>query len=226
MLKGLYRSLCYRLGMHVIAPELEAGTDKAIVTYYNSRPSRCSFLRDPQHYERPRIEWILETVRRGRLLEIGCADGGVSALLATQVASMVALDVCEASIAEFLALGLPNATTRVGLAESYEPQGRFDWIVMSELLEHIREPERLVARALKWLAPAGRLLASSPDGRWEGDSIEHLHVFHQDSWARLFTRAAPHSVRVFRIPDRNGRYRWLGADVMASASENSLDASE
>ena len=218
MLKRLSRSIRYRLGMHVVAPALEAGTDEGVVTYYNSRPSRCCFLQDPEHYERPRIEWILDTVKGGRLLEIGCADGGVSELLAKCVASLVALDVCEASITELLARGLPNVEARVGLAESFEPEGRFDWIVMSELLEHVREPERLVARALGWLAPGGRLLASTPEGQWEGDSIEHLHVFDLESWTRLFARAGAHSLRAFKIPDGRGRDRWLGADVTASES--------
>jgi SAM-dependent methyltransferase len=159
MLKRLSRSIRYRLGMHVVAPDLEAGADEGVVTYYNSRPSRCSFLQDPEHYERPRIEWILETAKGGRLLVIGCADGGVSALLATQVGSMVAVDVCEASITELLARGLSNLEAYVGLAEAYEPDLRFDWIIMSEVLEHVRKPYRLVARTLRWLAPGGRLLA-------------------------------------------------------------------
>jgi 2-polyprenyl-3-methyl-5-hydroxy-6-metoxy-1,4-benzoquinol methylase len=217
MLKRLSRSIRYRLGMHVVAPALEGGTDEGVLNYYNSRPSRCSFLQDSEHYERPRIEWILDTVMGGRLLEIGCADGGVSELLSGRVDSLFALDVCEASITELLARGLQNVEARVGLAESFEPPGRFDWIVMSELLEHIREPEQLVARALRWLAPGGRLLASSPEGQWDGDSIEHLHVFGLESWARLFARAGAHSLRAFKIPDRKGRDRWLGADVTASA---------
>lgn len=216
MLRRLSRSIRYRLGMHVVAPDLEAGTDEGVVTYYNSRPSRCSFLQDPAHYERPRIEWILETARDGRLLEVGCADGGVSVELATQVCSMVAVDVCEASITELLARGLPNLEAHVGLVEAYEPADRFDWIIMSEVLEHVRKPERLIARTLRWLAPGGRLLASSPEGHWEGDSIEHLHVFDMESWFRLFARAGARSVRVFKISDRSGCDRWLGADVTAS----------
>lgn len=213
MLKRLSRSIRYRLGWRVLAPGLESGTDEGIATYYNSRPSRCSFLQDPEHYERPRINWILETAHGGRLLEVGCADGGFSALLASQVSSMVALDVCRFSMDELLARRIPNLEARVGLAESYEPGELFDWVVMSEILEHVREPERLVARALGWLAAGGRLLASSPDGQWEADSIEHLHVFDLKSWAEMFAGAQPRSLRVFKIPDRSGRDRWLGADV-------------
>jgi 2-polyprenyl-3-methyl-5-hydroxy-6-metoxy-1,4-benzoquinol methylase len=86
---------------------------------------------------------------------------------------------------------------------------------MSEFLEHVRDPGGVVARALGWLTPGGRLLASSPDGRWEADSIEHLRIFDLPSWAALFARPETESMRLFRIRDVEGRSRWLGADVTA-----------
>jgi 2-polyprenyl-3-methyl-5-hydroxy-6-metoxy-1,4-benzoquinol methylase len=194
---------------------LERGTDEGVLAYYNSRPSLCSFLQDPGHYERPRIEWILDRARGGRLLEIGCADGGLTELLSRQVEEIVALDACQASITALRNRRIPNITTHPTLAEAFEPGGRFDWIVMSEFLEHVRNPAGLVTRAVQWLAPGGRLLASSPDGRWGDDSIEHLQVFDLASWTALFVTSGGRSIRVFRIRDREGRDRWLGADVSA-----------
>jgi 2-polyprenyl-3-methyl-5-hydroxy-6-metoxy-1,4-benzoquinol methylase len=213
LLGRLRRSARYRLGLHVVAPPLESGTDAGVVEYYNSRPSRCSFLQDPQHYERPRVNWILDAVRGGRALEIGCADGGFSFLLADQVASLHALDICRASVDELVSRHLPNVVGHVGLVEEFHPPDRFDWIVMSEFLEHVRDPESVVSRSLQWLAPGGRLLASSPDGPWEADSIEHLHVFDLRSWAQLFSVSPVQSLRAFRIRDAAGGNRWLGADV-------------
>ncbi len=215
MLSRLRRGLRYRLGLPVLAPDLESGNDEGIVAYYNSRPSRCRFLQDPGHYERPRVDWILGSVRGGRALEVGCGDGGLSAQLAATVESLVGLDVCAESIRDLSALGLSNVEATTGLVESFAPIERFDWIVMSEFLEHVRDPGGVVARALGWLTPGGRLLASSPDGRWEADSIEHIHVFDLQSWAALFARPETESIRLFRIRDGEGRNRWLGADVTA-----------
>jgi 2-polyprenyl-3-methyl-5-hydroxy-6-metoxy-1,4-benzoquinol methylase len=215
MLKRLRRAVRYRLGLHVVAPQLAEGTDGSVVAYYNSRLSMSSFLEDPDHYERPRVDWILQSVKGGYALEMGCADGGMTALLSPRVDRLLAVDVSEASVRTLANRGLKHVQTRVSLAESFEPAERFDWIVMSEFLEHVRDPATLVRRSLNWLAPGGRLLASSPDGRWEADSIEHLHEFTLASWATLFTGSGVRSARVFRIRDRAGRDRWLGADVSA-----------
>ena len=211
--RRILRSIRYRLGMHVVAPQLEDGTDSGVHAYYNSRLSECSFLDDPNHYERPRIDWILARVQGGSLLEIGSADGTVSALLAPRVERLVAIDVCEESVRRVRARGLSNVEARHGFIERTNLTEQFDWVVMSEVLEHLRDPRGVLARVLRWLRPGGVALLSSPDGPWEGDSCEHLHVFDLESWCQLVVRAGGRTFRVFKIADRNGRDRWLGAEV-------------
>ena len=214
VLHRLSRAVRYRLGLHVVAPELEDGSDDGVRSYYNSRLSDCSFLADPGHYERPRIDWMLQRVRGGRLLEIGSADGTVTAMLASAVDHVVALDICEEALARVQERRLANVETAAGLVETFEPKLGFDWIVMSEVLEHLRDPTSVVARCLSWLRPGGCLLLSSPDGPWEGDSIEHLHVFDLESWCSTIVRGGARSLKAFKIPDAAGRDRWLGAEVM------------
>lgn len=212
------RGLRYRLGLHVVAPLLEDGTDEGVRRYYNSRPSECSFLADRQNYERPRVNWMLEQARGGRLLELGCADGTVTAMLAGQVERVVAVDVCAEAIARVEARGLTNVSVQVALLEHFRPDTEFEWIIMSEVLEHLRNPVVVVAQCLSWLKPGGSLLLSSPLGAWEGDSIEHLHVFDLEAWCSLLVKAGARSMRVFIIKDRAGKDRWLGADVMRGAN--------
>lgn len=209
------RALRYRLGGHVVATELESGTDNGVRAYYNSRMSNCSFLEDPNHYERPRIDWIVERIVGGTVLEIGCADGTVTAMLAPRADHVIALDVCEAAVDRLCQRNLPNAEGHVGLIEDFEPSTLFDWIVASEVLEHLRRPEDVIARCIAWLRPGGSLLLSSPDGRWEGDAIEHLHVFDLQSWCSMLVRGGARAFWVRRIRDREGRDRWLGAEVVA-----------
>jgi len=214
VLARLRRSIAYRLGRHVVAPDLEDGSDEGVERYYNSRVSDCSFLADPAHFERPRIDWMREKVEGGTVLEIGCADGTVTAMLAEKTDRVVALDLCRESVERLRARGLPNVEAVCGFVERFEPGRSFDWIVMSEVLEHLRDPGAVIGRCLQWLAPRGRLLVSSPDGHWDGDAIEHLHAFDHASWSRMIIAAGARDVRTFRIKDREGHDRWLGAEVV------------
>ncbi|HUG54120.1 MAG TPA: hypothetical protein VMR21_10975 [Vicinamibacteria bacterium] len=86
------RSIRYRLGRHVVAPDLEDGSDEGVRRYYNSRLSDCSFLEDPQR--------------------------------------------------------LPNVEAVCGFVEGFAPAERFDWIVVSEVLEHLRRPKAAIAASI------------------------------------------------------------------------------
>jgi len=213
VISRIRRAIRYRLGRHVVAPDLESGTDEGVQRYYNSRLSDCSFLADPAHFERPRIDWMRARIAGGTLLEIGCADGTMTAMLAGKVTRLVALDLCRESIERLRTRSLPNVEGVCGFVEHYSPREPFDWIVMSEVVEHLRDPAGVVSRCLGWLAPGGRLLMSSPDGSWEGDAIEHLHVFDLASWCSMLVRGGARDLRTFKIKDRDGRDRWLGAEV-------------
>lgn len=194
-----------------LAADLAAGTDAGVIKYYNSRVTDCHFLQNAEHYERPRIEWVLSTVRHGRVLEIGCGNGGMTRLLSQQVESLVALDVSRLSLQQLDALGLPNVQTAEGLIEHYEPAGQFDWIVMSEVVEHLREPENILRRCITWLKPGGSLMLTTPNGPWE--TIEHLHEFSMATFCALVGRLGARAVDVGLLQDREGSDRWLVARV-------------
>jgi len=50
------------------------------------------------------------------------------------------------------------------LFENFEPDRRFNTIVMEHILEHIDSPVDLLKRATPWLAPGGKILAGVPNG--------------------------------------------------------------
>lgn len=152
------RSLAWHLGVRLVAEDLARGTDHGIKRYYSSRVSDCSFLLNPNHYERPRIEWILDTVRGGVLLEVGCGNGGLTQLLSPRVDRVVALDVSNPSIEALISLRLPNVEARVAFIEEFQPVCAFDWIVLTEVVEHLRDPQKALRRCLNWLKPAGKVL--------------------------------------------------------------------
>ena len=215
------QSIRWRLGHPVAAPQLEEGTDSSVTDFYNSRVTKCEFLDDPTHYEYPRAAWILENANGGDLLEIGCGNGGMTKLLSTRVSQITALDVSEPSLKQLEGLALPNVTTVQALIENFEPQRSFDLIVMSEVIEHLREPFGAIDRAFDWLSPGGKLLITTPNGHWETD--EHLHVFSLASFCEMLGRINCEQLTAGYRRDADGRRRWLTAILTHAESPPTPD---
>jgi 2-polyprenyl-3-methyl-5-hydroxy-6-metoxy-1,4-benzoquinol methylase len=216
------QSIRWRLGLPVAARELETGTDDSVAGFYNNRVTECTFLDDPDHYEYPRARWVLEQVSGGSLLEIGCGNGGMTRLLAPQVERLTGFDVSAPSLKQVESLGLPNVVTAQGLIENYDPKQNFDWIVLSEVIEHLRKPEAAVKKAFQWLAPNGSLLVTTPNGHWESD--EHLHEFSLENFSRILAQETDcESLQVGYLRDRDNRRRWLTAILKRAATPAAPD---
>ena len=54
-------------------------------------------------------------------------------------------------------------------------EARYDYIVCADVLEHLRQPERILAACRKRLTPEGRLLISVPNAGYSGLVAELLH---------------------------------------------------
>lgn len=203
------QSIRWRLGMPVAAAALEKGTDESVSDFYNSRVTGCEFLEDTTHYEHPRAAWVLDQVDGGTLLEIGCGNGGMTRLLSPKVERVTAFDVSLPSLKQLEELGLPNVETKQGLIENYQPESLYQWVVLSEVIEHIREPLPVVNKAYSFLAPGGALLITTPNGHWESD--EHLHEFSLRTFCDLLSQTGCEKLETGYLRDRDGRRRWLTA---------------
>lgn len=201
--------------MPVAAAELENGTDESVAKFYTERVTHCEFLDDATHYEYPRAKWVLEQLSDGNLLEIGAGNGGMTRLLAPKVTSLTAFDVSAPSLKQIDEMALSNVTTAQGLIETFQPGKLFEQMVMSEVIEHLRDPNQAVIKAFEWLAPGGRFILTTPNGHWESD--EHLHEFSLAAFSTLLAETGCEKVEVGYLRDRDNRRRWLTA-VLTKAS--------
>jgi 2-polyprenyl-3-methyl-5-hydroxy-6-metoxy-1,4-benzoquinol methylase len=103
-----------------------------------------------------------------RGLELGPAEGLMTRMLVDDFSELTVVD----GAAELLARipSLPTLTRVHALFEEFEPEARFDTIVMDHILEHVDDPVALLSRARGWLAAAGRVVLGVPNG----DSFHRL----------------------------------------------------
>lgn len=101
-----------------------------------------------------------------RVLELGCSDGYMTKLLAEVASVHVVVDAASDFI-EKARLSVPaKVKFHQALFEDYNPNHRFDVVVMSFILEHVVAPRALIARARGWLeSPASRIFAVVPNIR-------------------------------------------------------------
>ena len=90
-------------------------------------------------------EWIAERVARPAVADLACGEGYGSAVLARTAADVIGVDANpEAHEHARLRYRRPNLRFERGLVEDFsEPR---DAIVFLQTIEHIHEPERLLAR--------------------------------------------------------------------------------
>lgn len=99
-----------------------------------------------------------------RVLELGSADGGTTALLAKVFQQVVAVDGSHIALTR---LRKYIHTPRVKIIEGRFEQLRFtdffDTIFMGHILEHVEDPVKILKKYAKNLAPRGRIIITVPN---------------------------------------------------------------
>lgn len=97
------------------------------------------------------------------VLELGPAQGGLTQYL---VNAFRLVEVVEGSsrFAQSLSQRFGSISISNCLFEEYEPSRKFDTVVLGHVLEHVENPQTLLQSVRRWLAPAGRVLAATPNG--------------------------------------------------------------
>ena len=130
-----------------------------------------------------------------RVLDLGCRYG---ALTRTYLSGneVVGVDIDREALEQAAALGIVTAWADVEEPLPFE-ESSFDVVAAGELLEHLRDPQSLLAEAWRVLRPAGRLIGSTPNGyrlknrlrflagRAPESDPTHLHLFSPSQLKRL-----------------------------------------
>ena len=144
------------------------------------------------------------------VLEIGCATGFMSAYLQNRMdctVTGVELDPDQAAVARehcrYLIEGSIDAASVQAQVDAHvAAKGKFAVVFMSQVIEHIADPQDLLTRLRDWIMPGGSLVVSTCNvahwrirlkilgGRWEYTDYgildrTHLRFFTVHSFRRL-----------------------------------------
>lgn len=144
---------------------------------------------------RHRFEQIRKVIPSGRVLDVGTASG-----FFLDVAREFGYDPYGVEVSEY-AGGIAREKfgadhIHIGVLETAPfPDGFFDVIAMSDLIEHVQDPAGVLRVSHRLLKPDGRLMIVTPDTgtltrrlmgtRWTHYKLEHLHYFDRNSLGQL-----------------------------------------
>jgi SAM-dependent methyltransferase len=161
--------------------------------YYEDLWERLGPELAPPDFRRRR-EFLLAEVRPGdRALDLGCGAGEFTEELAAAGASAVGIEIADAALTRARA-NHPQLDFRIAPLDGPLPlpDNSFDLVWSSDVIEHVADTAHWLSEVRRVLAPAGRLLLTTPSHgrvrvalggieRFSEPLGDHLHLYTRRS---------------------------------------------
>lgn len=184
-------------------------TEQAIKTEDQGTHQELYAQKAESYFGGARVDYVdqLPDSATARILELGCGNGATGALA---LARGKCLEYVGVEVFEPMAAKAAEVLTKVhlGNVETMDlpyTSAHFDALIMSEVLEHLVNPEAVVAKLVGLIKPGGYVFASSPNiahwriimklakGRFQYENQgvmdeSHVHWFTPASFEAMFNQ--------------------------------------
>lgn len=152
-----------------------------------------------------RYNIVLNQVESGkgkRILDIGCGDGALTYLLSQKGGYMVGVDPSDEAInfAKGKTRGIKNLEFLKASAY-YLPfkQNTFDYIVSSDVIEHLKKPHKMLAEIRWGLNEKGNIIITTPL-RFTEDPLDKMHVqeFFESDFRKLLNNYFGNKIKIIK----------------------------
>jgi 2-polyprenyl-3-methyl-5-hydroxy-6-metoxy-1,4-benzoquinol methylase len=143
-------------------------------------------------------EWIGRRVAGRRVVDLACGEGYGSAVLGRTAASVVGVDANPEAFAHArLKYTGGNVSFARDMIETWT--GDVDCVVFLQTIEHVQDPDAVLARLLRLVGPRGVVYVSTPNvltlapkGQARSDNPWHVREYRPDEFRALCARHAAH----------------------------------
>jgi ubiquinone/menaquinone biosynthesis C-methylase UbiE len=138
------------------------------------------------------LDLIGDKIKGRKVLDVGCGDGVLSYLLAKKGAVVTGIDTSEEAIkfAKEKCKNLRNINFIVGSAYNLPFEDKsFDYIVSSEVIEHLKYPEKMLLEIKRVWNQNGKIIITTPIKFTEKPLDEmHYQEFFEDEFKKLLEK--------------------------------------
>ena len=121
--------------------------------------------------QKKRINWILQNIKSGNVLDVGCSQGIISILVGREGNKVIGLDISEDAISYGKRdLAMESESTRelvTFIKEDFlmwDSSILFDTIIITEVLEHYHNSYDILKKAFSLLKSNGKIIITVPFG--------------------------------------------------------------
>ena len=181
-----------------------ANHDKIYLSYIGE------FGEKSRQHSKNRIDWILKNIGTGKkVLDVGCSQGIISILAAKNENIVKGIDIEEEAVDfanKLLDEKYPEEKEKVTFEfvdfMNYSTEEKFDVIILTEVLEHLENPEDFIKKTKEFLNNDGKVILSVPFG--VNDHPDHRRTYYYLNFADVVCE----SLYIEKVEFME---RWIGA---------------